>query len=141
MSFNSSVDAPKFLGGFRPNTLELGYRTERVESITLCMFAPTGGVWRWLQGNITAYGRPLSDFIRVDGANCHNTPYDYDITAPQRLLYRPIANEHPTPSVPVRVRPRALLVAWVYVGPRLCAVAQCYSYPFKVGPFVAINEL
>lgn len=106
--FEWSVDAPKLLGGFRSNTLELGYRTERVESITLYLFAPTGDVWRLLESNHTLDGRPLSDFIRVDGANCQNTPYDYYTAAPQRLLYRPFANEHPTPYVPVRERPRAL---------------------------------
>lgn len=106
--FEWSADAPAFLGSFRSNALELGYRSETVESITIHLFASTGDVWRLLENNYTADGRPLSEFIRVDGANCQNNIFDYYSAAPQRLLYRPFANEHPTPYVPVRVRPRAL---------------------------------
>jgi hypothetical protein len=102
--FHWSPDAPRYVGSFRENILEVGYRTEEISAITLHLFVPTGDVWRFLNTR-TVGGTRLASHIRVDGANCQNNPLSYYSAAPERLYYR--AGGQPHPYVPMRERPRA----------------------------------
>lgn len=102
--FRWSMDAPRYVGSFRDNVLEVGYGTETISGITLHLFMPTGDVWRFLNVR-TVDGVPLAAYIRVDGANCQNNPTAYYHATAERLYYR--SGGQPVPYVPVRERPRA----------------------------------
>lgn len=106
--FDWSPDAPRFLFGFRANTLELEYGTELVSGVSLYFHAQTGDLWRVLNTNITPDGDPLVAYIRVDGPNCLHNPKAFYTAPPERVFYRTMPNNHPVPYVPLSERSSAL---------------------------------